>query len=123
VDRAAMRRHRTDILAVEQDAALVRGLEAREQAQQRGLAAARRAEQREEFVGPDIEGEVFHGRDRAEALGDPLEAHQDAVPRHRFPTSRTGVKLTAASVPNSKFAIPRSPSIANFEFKGTLASY
>ena len=45
VDRPAMRRHAGHVLAVDQDAAGVGRLEARQQAQQRGLAAARAAQQ------------------------------------------------------------------------------
>ena len=50
VDRPPVRRHAGQILAVEQDAARVRRLEAGEHAQQRGLAAAGRPEQREELA-------------------------------------------------------------------------
>ena len=50
VDRTLVRQHLRDVLAVQQDAALVRRLEAGEHPQQRGLAAAARAEQREKFA-------------------------------------------------------------------------
>ena len=80
VDRPAVRRHGADVLAVEQDAAGAQLLEAGEQAQQRGLAAAGGAEQREELALPDVEGEVFDRADRAEALGHALEAHQRGRP-------------------------------------------
>ena len=51
VDGPLMRQHLRDVLAAEQDAALVRRLEAGEHAQQRGLAAAARAQQRKELAG------------------------------------------------------------------------
>ena len=49
------------VLAGEQDAAGVRGLEAAEHAQRRRLAAAGGAEQRDELAGLDGEVEVVHG--------------------------------------------------------------
>ncbi len=55
--------------------ARARDLEAREHAQQRGLAAARRPEQREELVGADVERDVVDRARRAEALGHALDAH------------------------------------------------
>ena len=57
-------------LAVEHDAARGRRLEARKHAQQRGLAAARGAEQREEFALVDVERQIVDRDDLAEALGD-----------------------------------------------------
>ena len=44
VDRPAMRRHAGDVFPIEQDATGIRRLEAREHAQQRGLAAAGRTQ-------------------------------------------------------------------------------
>jgi hypothetical protein len=55
VEGSAMRRHRRKIDAVEQNAAGVGTLEARDQAQQRGLAATRRPQQCEEFALMDVE--------------------------------------------------------------------
>ena len=71
---------RADILAVEQDAAFARRLEAGEHAQQRGLAAAGGPEQREELALPDVERERVDRDHRAEALADRLEAHQRGLP-------------------------------------------
>ncbi len=86
VDRPPIGRHRRDIVPVEQDAARIRRLEAGEQAQQRGLAAARGAEQREEFALENVER---HGVDRGRA-GEPfahaLEPHQR--PRRRVAPGR-----------------------------------
>jgi hypothetical protein len=50
VDRPLVGRQAGDVRAVQEDLAARRMLEAGEQTQQRGLAAARRPEQREEFV-------------------------------------------------------------------------
>jgi hypothetical protein len=71
-----VRRHAGDVLAVEQDAALARLLEARQHAQQRGLAAARGAEQREELPFVDIQGYAVDGGEIAEALAHRVELHQ-----------------------------------------------
>ena len=66
----------------------------------RGLAAARRAKQREKFAMLDIERKRLHRYDRAEPLGDGLKAHQRrlfdrcrflrclAAVRHRIPVSQ-----------------------------------
>ena len=76
VDRPPVRRHAGDILPVEQDAALARLLEAREHPQQRGLAAARGPEQREEFAFEDVQRQPLDGDEIAEALAHRLEPHQ-----------------------------------------------
>jgi hypothetical protein len=55
VDRAPVRRNRGEIDPVEQDAAGIRPLEAGDQAQQRGFAATRGSEQREELTLINIE--------------------------------------------------------------------
>src|SRR3546814_16235525 len=57
-------------LALQQDGALAGRLEAGQHAQQRGLAAARGAEQREELALEDVEGDVVDGDEVAETLGD-----------------------------------------------------
>ena len=71
-----MRRHRHDILSAEKDAPFARRLEAGEHAQQRRLAAAGRAEQREEFALRNFQGKRFDCGDGTEALADRLEADQ-----------------------------------------------
>ena len=76
VDRPPVRRHAGDILPVQQDAALARLLEAREHPQQRGLAAARGPEQREEFAFEDVQRQPLDGDEIAEALAHRLEPHQ-----------------------------------------------
>ena len=74
VDRPAVRRHAGHVLAVDQDAARVGRLEARDHAQQRGLAAARAAQEGEQLAAPDVEIDAIDRGDRAEALGDPGDA-------------------------------------------------
>ncbi len=72
------------VVPVEQDAALVRIVEAREQLDQRGLAGAVLADQREDFSGVQLEGQIAHrpalGAGIAEA--DVLE-REAALDRHR----------------------------------------
>ncbi len=71
--RARLRRPAGQILAVEQDAAAVRQIEAGDHAQQRRLAAAGGPEQREEFAGLDGEAHVVDGGEVAEAARDILD--------------------------------------------------
>ena len=94
-----------DVLAVEQDAALVRRLEAGEQAQQRGLAAAGRAEQREELALEDVERQAVDRGDAAEALADGLEPHQR--PRGRIGPGRERPPRAAAT------CVPMSPAVSH----------
>ena len=61
---------------VQQDAAFARPLETGEHPQQRGLAAARWAEQREEFAFEDVQRQPLDGDEIAEALAHRLEPHQ-----------------------------------------------
>src|SRR6185369_13556636 len=68
--------HRRDVLAVQQDAAFIRLLEAGDHAQKRGLAAARWAEETEEFLVHDLDAEIVDRNDRAEALGDAFDLQQ-----------------------------------------------
>lgn len=73
-------------LAVEKNLALVRGIDAREQLDERGFARAVLAEQREDFAGAHIERHVVHGLRAAEAFAEGLElqegrAHGQVAPR------------------------------------------
>ena len=65
VDRPLERRQRRDVLAVEQDFAVGRIVEAGDQPQQRRLSATGRAEQREEFVFADRDGDIVERPDRS----------------------------------------------------------
>src|SRR6185312_6375989 len=57
-------------------ATLVRRFEAGDDAQQRGLAAARWAEDGEELAVLDLEGDLVDRGNRAEALGDAVDLQQ-----------------------------------------------
>jgi len=76
VDRPQIGRHAGDVGPVEQDAALARLLEAGQHPQERGLAAARRPKQREEFALEDVQRQLLDGGERTEALAHRLEPHQ-----------------------------------------------
>ena len=73
--RPPVRRRVGDVLAVEQDAPRGRRLEARDQPQERGLAAARGAEEREELAPRDRDR---HGVERADLRRPRAEALADA---------------------------------------------
>src|SRR5262249_33051466 len=83
IDRPPIRRHWRDILTVEQDASLVRRVQAGKQAQQRGLAAARGPEQRKEFAWENVERDTF---DRSH--GSKLLAHAIEPPPRPRPAGR-----------------------------------
>ncbi len=76
-----MRHHLRDVVALQQNPALVRRLEAGEHPQQRGLAATARAEQREKLPGPDVERQLVDGPQAAELLHHRLDAQQRIVNR------------------------------------------
>src|SRR5262249_1713819 len=80
---APARGQMVDGLAIEQHAALALADKAGHDAQQRGLAAARRPQQRDEFPARNIEIDVAHGDDLAEAMADVLKAQPvPAMRRH-----------------------------------------
>ena len=58
------------VLAVEEDLAGIRLLEPRDHAEERGLTATARAEERGEGAGRNVDGDVIEGREGAEALDD-----------------------------------------------------
>jgi hypothetical protein len=66
-----MRRHIGHVLAIDQDAPGAGPLEAGEQAQQRGLAAAGRPQQGEQLVGADLERDVVDRGNLAKPLARP----------------------------------------------------
>ena len=92
---------RGDVAAAEHDPAAGRELEAADHPQRRRLAAAGRAEQREELAGRHVERDVVHGTDVAEPLLEAVEAdlggHAGGGGRHarRDLTRTTGFVLTA----------------------------
>ena len=79
-----MLKHETDIaladaaqqgvLAVEAHLAFIRPSQARDDAQERGLARAGRSEQRDQFAGLDVEIDIVQGGKFAEALGDVVQS-------------------------------------------------
>jgi hypothetical protein len=71
-----VRRHRRQIDAVQKDAAGGRPLESGDQAQQRGLAATRGAEQRKKLAFINIKRQMIDDRDAAETLAQRLNAQQ-----------------------------------------------
>ncbi len=80
---APARRQMVDGLVIEQHAALALPDEAGNDAQQRGLAAAGRTQQRDELPARNIEIDVAHGDELAEAMADVLKAQPvPAMRRH-----------------------------------------
>ena len=74
VERAFFRREVGDVVAVEQDAALIGRFETCGHAQQRRFAATGWTEQREGFAVLDFERHIIDRGERAEAFGDIFEA-------------------------------------------------
>ena len=106
VDRTLVRQHLRDVLAVEQDAAVVRRLEAGQHPQQRGLAAAARAQQREKLAGPDIERQPVH-RPQARRIFSPPPRCAAAAYRH-------------AAIGGSAFTILRRPAEFSLETSSAM---
>ncbi len=112
-DATLVRRHLVDAPIVEADLAFVRRVEAGDQAQQRGLAAARRAEEGEQFPFLDRQRHVIGRRHRAEALGDVLHGDAHGGPRFlllarcRRVVGALSVHQRALSISSS--AVPRPP--------------
>ena len=92
VDRALVGRVRGDIPTAELDPTAGRGLEAADHAQGRRLAAARRAEQREELARLDLERHLIDGHDLAESL---LEVDQPDLGEGRVRPVHEGPRLCA----------------------------
>src|SRR6202167_2612914 len=78
IHRPPIGRDRRKIDFVKHDAAGIGPLEARDQTQQRGLAAARRAEQREKLAFIDVERKLIDDSGTAESLGQRFDAQQRA---------------------------------------------
>ena len=72
VDGAALRRQRGDVPAVQQHRALVRRFQAGDNAQGRRLAAAGRAQQRDELAPGDVQRDIAQNVALAEILGNVL---------------------------------------------------
>ena len=67
-DFALPRAEVRDVAAVQHDAAVIDRREARDGAQQRALAAARRAEQHEQLAVLDLRGDIANGRSPRNSL-------------------------------------------------------
>ena len=76
-----------DVLAADDDAAGVGVLEPREQAQRRGLAAARRAEQRDQLAGLQGQVEVVERDHGTVVPAQSLQPHLDGGPGRAVPRS------------------------------------
>ena len=74
-----VRRNVGDVLAVDQDPALVHVVEPAERSEGRRLAAAGRSEQRDQLAGGDVDGQPVQGVDRAVPAVHVLERDGDAV--------------------------------------------
>ena len=97
LDRPPVGRHAGEVLAVEEDLAGARLLEAGDHAHQRRLAAAGRPEEREELALVDDQRQVVDGDEVAEALGDVAELDEGLrrriVPRRELPPNRSDGRL------------------------------
>jgi hypothetical protein len=96
VDRAQL-----DLLALDDEAALVGLLEARDRLDERGLARAVVAEQAEDLALAQVQVDVAQRRDGPEALGDVLDA-QHVVRRLRL------VRLDDSSVRHGRSPFARA---------------
>ena len=97
---APMHRHVSEVAPAHHDHALVRLLEPGDHPQRRGLAAAGRAEQREELARPHVEiDRVDRDHLCGEALGDPVEVDGGGSGRRRIhglvPETRFNARATA----------------------------
>ncbi len=79
VDGTLVRQVLRDVVAIQENAALVRRLEAGEHSEQRGLAAAARTKQREKFASPDIERQLVYGAKAAERFHHAFDAQQRQI--------------------------------------------
>jgi hypothetical protein len=78
-DVALLRTHRGHVTAVDVHRARVGLLEAGHDAEEGGLPAAGRAEQRGELAGADLEGDVGEGGEVPEVLADAVDDDAHAV--------------------------------------------
>ena len=88
IERAPFRRQARDVATIEQYFSLIRALQARENTQQGGLAAATRSEQTEEFPCFDAQADIGEGHNLVELLGYADHLNGAAIfsrRRHRTP--------------------------------------
>src|SRR5262245_7398282 len=112
IDRPPIRRYWRDILTVEQDAPLVRRVQAGKHTQQRGFAAARGPEQRKEFAWENVERDAFDRRHGSKLLAHAIEPHQRprgwVCPRRE----RSARALPLRVVPRIGTAVPHTATLA-----------
>src|SRR6185295_5952265 len=87
-----VRARRVDQRAADADLARARPLQARDRAQRGGLAAAARAEQREELPRGHLEADVLGGADDVAALVGVLRAKATYVQHFRLPLFRNSAR-------------------------------
>ena len=94
-DAAVAHRNVGRVLVAEIDVAAVGVFEAGDHAQDRRLAGARGAEQRDQLAALDVERDAVHGAERVEGLHDIVEADLHGV----FPCATTGAGEASAGRP------------------------
>src|SRR5678815_2998682 len=99
-DVALARRLRREVHAVEQRAAAVGALEAGQDAQQRGLARPRRAEQGDQPAARDLERDLVERIERSESLGETANFDHGASTRRAI--TRRATRLASASTTSSE---------------------
>src|SRR5262249_50149089 len=115
-DAALARLHRGDVGAVDQDLPGIRPFQPGHDAQQRGLARAGRAEQRDEGTVRHLQLDAVERVDRAEALGQALDGdrHQLSAGSVRSERNRHSSRVFSTSVtrarPASSEATAKAPT-------------
>ena len=111
VDRALVRRVVGDVATAQQDGAAGRQLETADHPERRGLAAAGRAEQREELPGADLQRDAVDRADLAESLLEveqrDLGGRRCRLGRHRVAEASGHRRFVLASVPGDGTGIGR----------------
>ena len=93
VDRALIRRKKRNVLAIQKNLARARKLKTRDHAQGRGLSAAGRAENRNEFSPFDFQIKVIDDRRAVELLADVLQTNDCFLfITHKNPSQSFGSK-------------------------------
>src|SRR5438445_172964 len=112
VDRPPIRRYLRNILTIEQNASFVGHVQTGEEAQQRGLAAARRAEQGEEFAGENVERHALDRSYGRKLLAHAVEPHQRTRSLVCPPRERSAPALLVRVVPRIGAAVPHAATLA-----------
>src|SRR6516165_733288 len=97
IDRAPMRRHAGHVVAIDENAALVRRLEPGDETQEARLAATGRSKQREKLALRYFERKPIESEDGAVALRDPLDLYQGCTGQRPQPPSRMAALSRASS--------------------------